>query len=150
MRGKKPTRGGRGKGKKFITPPVEESDDSQQQQPEQSQQPASDSEDSEIVGPSQAHHVSESEVSESDNDSQPIQQAASGPASAPAIQPASQPPPIQPASQPPPSQVQGAIETLGGAAKCKEPRKKRAPVTISEEQETAAVEFLKRHPLLYD
>ena len=39
---------------------------------------------------------------------------------------------------------------MGGAGKGKETRKKRPPVTISEEQEAAALEFLKNHPLLYD
>ena len=56
---------------------------------------------------------------------------------------ATQSQPIQPTQ----SQSQ---PTQAGGTKGKETRKKRPPVTITQAQEEAAVEFLKRHKVLYD
>ena len=163
MRGRPPTRRGRGKGKKFgVTPPdapsVTDSDsESEQQSPHQSQQPASqeppsESEDSEMVGPSQPiHHASESEPIHHASESESGRSASrSASRSSSRSASASQPPPIPTRMEITQGEVQDAIVDLGAAGKGKQPRKKRPPVTISEEQEAAALEFLKEHTLLYD
>ena len=122
--GRKPGRG-RGKGRKVIAASPEASE-------VEEEEPVSDA-DSEMVPPSQ-NVPSDSDrniESESDNvdvdteASQSIQDSQSQPIPATQSQPTTQ-------------------------AKGKETRKKRPPVTITQAQEEAALEFLKIHTVLYD
>ena len=131
MRGRPPTRIGKGKGnKKGITPPdppkTNSDSESETQSPQQSQQPNhSDSDDSEmgVLSRSASGSASRS-LSRSTRRKSPRQNT--------------------------PREVQGAIEAIGATDKGKEPRKKRPSVTISEAQEAAALDFLKSNPVLYD
>ena len=132
--GRKPGRG-RGKGNKMIPASPVRSEAEEEEQPEEESQPVSD-DDSEMVEPSQ-NVPSESDPNIDSEASDNVDTEASQPIQATQSQPIQ---PTQSQSEP----------TQAGGTKGKETRKKRPLVTITQAQEDTAVEFLKRHEVLYN